>query len=704
MVARSRSLFPQQEVTVLRRYLFLACVMFFVRVMVPVSADAAAAARDHRIVPEDYFSLVYAGSPAVSPDARSAAWIRSGWEGPGGGRMSELWITDLKSGDSRRLTFDLSHPRDPVWSADGRWIYFGGAWDRGEAAPPYDGSRQVWRVRPDGSGLVAATRVKDGVGLFELARDGRRLYYTVGVEHHDEDWQDLKSKWSDLEYGHGVVEYDAIRRLDLTSWRDEEIHPAERVVNFMALSLDGTKLALQTTPDEETIFNEGWSRIDVLDLGTGELETITPPAWRDDHPSPFGWITEMAWAHDGRALAFAIAYDGFATQLWVADWRDGAVPLQRVSLTQPVSLQGDLAWRGQGRALTYLGEDRGRVRLYQVDGLRGGGQGRTSALTAGDPVCTAYDFDDAGETAVVAVDELNRVGDLYNLEEGTLKPLTDINPQMATWILPQILDYAWTGGDGDEVHGILELPAGYERGDGPLPAVIELHGGPTSSTKYRFRLWIYGRALMPANGYALLSPNYHGSLGYGDEFLAKLIDRENEIEVTDIVTGTEKLIADGIADPDRIGVMGWSNGGYLTNCCIVARPDLFKAASSGAGVLDMVIQWGVEDTPGHVINFMQGLPWERPDHYRDASPLYGLDKVTTPTLIHVGGADPRVPPAHSKALYRALYHYLDVPVELVVYPDEGHGLSTYENRLAKMEWDLAWFDRYLLDVLNGDGQ
>jgi len=109
----------------------------------------------------------------------------------------------------------------------------------------------------------------------------------------------------------------------------------------------------------------------------------------------------------------------------------------------------------------------------------------------------------------------------------------------------------------------------------------------------------------------------------------------------------------------------------------------------------MVIQWGIEDTPGHVINFVEGLPWEQPEHYRKASPLFGLDRVRTPTLIHVGGNDPRVPPAHSRALYRALHHYLDVPTQLVVYPGEPHGLTTHENRLAKMEWDLAWFARYL---------
>jgi dipeptidyl aminopeptidase/acylaminoacyl peptidase len=117
-------------------------------------------------------------------------------------------------------------------------------------------------------------------------------------------------------------------------------------------------------------------------------------------------------------------------------------------------------------------------------------------------------------------------------------------------------------------------------------------------------------------------------------------------------------------------------------------------------VVDQVIQWGIEDTPGHVINFMAGRqPWVDPEEYRASSPLYRLGAVTTPTLIHVGENDPRVPVAHSRALYRALRQYLEVPTELVVYPGAGHSLVTHTHRKAKMEWDLAWFRRYL----SGDG-
>jgi dipeptidyl aminopeptidase/acylaminoacyl peptidase len=245
------------------------------------------------------------------------------------------------------------------------------------------------------------------------------------------------------------------------------------------------------------------------------------------------------------------------------------------------------------------------------------------------------------------------------------------------------------------VEGILELPPGYQASDGPLPMIVEIHGGPTSATRFELQYWIYGRTLMAANGYALLSPNYRGSIGYGDSFLTDLIGHENDLDVADILAGVDAMVERGIADPDRLGVMGWSNGGFLTNC-LITHTGRFKAASSGAGVLDQNIQWAAQDTPGHNINFMGGaLPWQNPEAYRKASPLDGLGAVTTPTLIHVGGNDPRVPPVHSRALYRGLRQYLGVPTELVVYPGEPHSLNTYLHRKAKMEWDLAWFEHYL---------
>ncbi len=653
--------------------------------------------RDHTIVPEDYFDIASLGSVTLSPKGDLAAYVESRWGEGKEGRQRDLWCLDIETRQRTRLTFDAFGAGNPVWSPDGEWVYFVGRDPHGgQETPPHDGSRQVWRVAPTGGALFPVTRVVDGIGAFELSPDGRQLYYTVAEQVYEEAWQDLRKEYADLEYGHGIADLDAVWRLDLEGWRDVEVLPAERVIHEMSLSPDGKLLAMITTADNETIVMEGWSRVDVLDLDSGELTVVTRDGWRTDHPSPFGWIEELAWSRDSAAVAFSVSYDGYAARIYVAESPATGWQLQLVPRPELVTFNGGLQWRGTGRTLCYRGERLGRIHVYVTEQVQGGKVRKTWNLTPGDVVVAGFSFSRNGKKTVAIIETTTHLNDIFTVKnQGEYEQLSNVNPQVDTWRLPRIEHISWTGANGDECFGILELPPDYRRGDGPLPLIVELHGGPTSSTKYRLRLWIYGRALMAANGYALFSPNYRGSTGYGDTFLEELIGRENDIEVTDILTGTHWLINEGIADPDRVGVMGWSNGGYLTNCLIVAEPTLFKAASSGAGVLDMVIQWGIEDTPGHVINYVEGLPWEKPNAYRHASPLYNLDQVTTPTLIHVGGNDPRVPPAHSRALYRALKHYLHVPVELVVYPGEPHGLTTHENRLAKMKWDLAWFARYL---------
>ena len=665
-------------------------------VLVTSAATTAAPDRDHVIVPEDYFDLIGLGGLAVSPDGKLVAHTESRWGQGKEGRKRDLWVIGRDGTDRRRLTFDNFGPGHVTWGPNSDFIWCLGREQAGRDEPPRDGSRQVWRIPVDGGDARPVTRITDGVLDFELAPDGRSLYYRTGDEHQDDDWSDLKERYGDLEYGHGVRTLHAIGRLDLESWRTEEVLPADRVIWEMSLSPDGTRMAMITTDDNELIFKEGWSRVEVLDLATGAVTALTDQQWRTDHPSPYGWLDNLAWSGDSRAVAFSISYDGFTSQIWVAEMNSEGWSLQKIARPDLVTLDGGLVWRGTGRTLCYRGESMARVRAYAVRDIKAGSHGRTELLIDGDGVVGGFAFDRRGGNLVGIIETITTANDLYAvIAPDRMERLTNVNPQVDTWILPSIQHVSWTGGDGDEVWGILELPPGYVKSDGPLPTVIELHGGPTSSTKYRLRLWIYGRALMASKGYALLSPNYHGSTGYGDAFLEKLIGRENDIEVADIAAGTRWMIEEGYADAAHIGVMGWSNGGYLTNCMIVAEPELYAAASSGAGVLDMVIQWGTEDTPGHVVNFVEGLPWEQEEHYQKASPLYGLDKVRTPTLIHVGGNDPRVPPAHSRALYRALKHYLDVPTELVVYPGEPHGLTTHENRLAKMEWDLAWFETYL---------
>ena len=688
-----------------RRLLTLTAAVLIALLSAPL-AQAQAPARTHHIELDDYFTLAVISNIAPSPDGKNVAYTEARWDKSLDGRNTDLWVVETSTRIRQRLTFDPAPDQAPSWDPFGRYLYFTSSPKRtGERTPPYDGKTQVWRIWPGSSEPTPVTRVEGGINGYTLSKDGRSLYYVVGEEQIDDEFKDLRAKHKHLEYGHGVNKLSQVWKLDLESWRSEKLVDDKRVIHYFTVSPDGRRIAMITTPDAVPLSNEGWSRVDVWNAETKKITVLTPDEWRKDHPSPYGWVDAAAWSADGLALAFSLSFDAYPSEIYVAEGAEDQMPVRKLNRPDDVDLVdgGRLHWRGQSRELCFVGESHARRWVCGLQEVRDGGTGQFRKLTEGDVVVNACGFDRAGENLFMVMDTMTRPTEIYQLPAGapaeTAKRLTDVNPQVDSWKLPQIQLVSWQAPDGAMVEGILELPPDYPLGEKPMPMVVELHGGPTAATPYCLQFWIYGRTTMPAKGYALLSPNYRGSTGYGRKFMTDLVGHENDIEVQDILAGVDAMVAKGIADPQRLGVMGWSNGGFLTNC-VITHTDRFKAASSGAGILDMIIQWGTEDTPGHVVNYQQGLPWAVPEAYRKASPIFGLAQVKTPTLIHVGGADPRCPPGNSRGLYRALRYYLKVPTELVVYPGEAHSLTKYENRKAKMEWDMAWFDRYVLGKKN----
>ena len=665
-----------------------------------LSTGAAADPRDHDISVDDYFTLSATLDVAMSPDGEHVVFVDLRWEPESHKRNADLWIVHVKSGDTRRLTFDTAFDSRPRWSPDGRWIYFRSGRRRSGASAPYNGKGQVWRIGVDGEGLRAVTRIAGGISAFEVSADGGTIYYVTEKKHVEDPWRSLRSRFSTITYGHGVHEYNEIWSLDLGTWRARRLVAPKRVLVDFAVSPDDQRIAMITRPTEELISNEGWSTVDIWDRQTDKTTSLPDKLWRADAPSPYGWLESLAWSRDSGALAFAIDFDGYPAQLLVADFGAGEPRIQALDRPDELTLHSGVrpVWRGNTRNLLFVGEVRARSHVYQIDDASSARPKPGYAVTAGDVVVGVLSADRAGRTLAVTVSTATSFGDVYvaSIRRGNsqLRRVSDTNPQVASWKLPTLEVVTWKSRDGVDVEGILELPYGHDRSK-PLPMIVYLHGGPASSTKLRLRFWGYGRTLMAAKGYAVLAPNYRGSTGFGDKFLLDLIGHKNDIDIADILTGVDAMVERGVADPEKLGVMGWSNGGYLTNC-VITHTDRFKAASSGAGVFDVAMQWGIEDTPGHVINYQGGLPWDTAEQLRQASPLYDANKIKTPTLIHVGENDPRVPQEHARALFRSLHQYLKVPTELLVYPGEGHGLSKYVHRRAKMTWDLAWFEKYVL--------
>ncbi|MBN9521836.1 S9 family peptidase [bacterium] len=657
------------------------------------------AAQEKRVVtPADYGSVATATEVAVSPDGTMVAYCVATWDEKADNRRTDLWVTTTDGkGTPRRLMSERANDRHPKWAADGSAVYVLRNRKAGDAkAPPLDGTAQVWRVAVDGKAAPAAvTKVKGGVIAFDFAPKADAVFYTTDADVTDpDDFLKLRERYPKIEYGHGTRKVSELYRLPAAGGEAVKVLAEKRYVREFAVTPDGRRVAMITAPDDTVIRSEGDSRVDVWESGK---VTTTDQSWKTTAASPWPWLESLAWNEAGTRLAYCTIFDAYPTEIVVCRHGDGGWPATRLP-------RGDrLQVRGYGSPLRWVGDAvyfvTDKDGFNDIAGLRTDGSGGSGNSVVGvGGVVFAFDISPEHGTFVVRGSPTGLAEVVGPGKDGKPVVLTDLNPQAKGWALPTVEHVTWKAPDGASVGGALELPPRYKKGEKKLPLVVAIHGGPTTSSTAAIQFDPHnGRLYFAAAGYAVLAPNYRGSTGYGNKFVTDLVGRENDLDVKDILAGIRHLIDAGIADPDRVAVMGWSNGGYLTNC-LIALPDppvRIRAASSGAGILDTVAEWGFNDEPAYPRVFKTGLPWERPDLYRRTSPTYQLGNVKTPTLIHVGANDDRCPPGHSRMLYRALRENLNVPTQLCVYPGEPHGLGRLSHRRAKMEWDLAWFDRYL---------
>jgi dipeptidyl aminopeptidase/acylaminoacyl peptidase len=272
-------------------------------------------------------------------------------------------------------------------------------------------------------------------------------------------------------------------------------------------------------------------------------------------------------------------------------------------------------------------------------------------------------------------------------------PITSFNKWFAEKDLPRAKPYRWTSDDGTSVEGMLMYPPGkFEARN--LPMFVLIHGGPQDADGNHFEAdWYQWDRLAATAGWLVFEPNYRGSTGYGDKFALQIVPEIVSRPGKDILTGVDALVKDGIADPNRLAVGGYSYGGYMTNW-LITQTTRFKAAVTGAGAVEHVANWGNDDTVFDDAYFLGGLPWDVPDRYRSEGAIYQIDKVRTPTHMVAGADDIRVAVLEDYLLDRAL-HELNVPSDLLIFPGEGHSLdkNPWHGKI-KVREELKWLEKY----------
>lgn len=680
------------------------------------------------IRPDDLYRFAYLGDAQISPDGSLVAYVHERLDQEQDKALSEIWVVPSGGGAPRKLT---SGPRDrmPRWSPDGAQIAFvsdrsdkpqfyliavnGGEASRIETKEDV-ASPAVWS--PDGSQIAFLSPVTDELAEGDREYPGApptKVQAKEGEQKKGDSRPAIKVATTLHHKQDGIGFYGrkgshiCLVAAKPTAGKPAEVRQLTQgrfQCDVPSWSPDSTRLVTAVTPDLDTPRALWVRKILLVDVATGKSKPVLQdegfpafaPSFSPDgrylaftgEAAPFGWL------HDNFDVFVLDISSGDFPYAWSAA-RNLSASLDRSVGSAPAEVRhagmwimfGPVLWSADSQECLAIFADRGdsHVFSFPVSG------DAPRKVTPGEfRTVAAFSISQTGAIAFGAGDP-HTPDEIYVLDPSGERKLTAANgPLLEEVAVSKVEPFTFKGPDDWDVAGWIVYPHGYEPGK-RYPTILEIHGGPAGLFGNGFMLSFQ---VLAAAGYAVVATNPRGSQGYGKKFAWGCVNDWGGKDYQDTQAGVDEVIRRGIADPDRLGVTGWSYGGYMTSWTIT-QTQRFKAAIPGACVSNLQDMWGTSDIGTSFIEFsFAGTPWDNWDRLADRSPIRWMHQCTTPTLLLHGENDLRCPVAQSEQIYTTLKR-LGRTAVMVRYPGESHGLQRPSHRLDRLERTLHWFDHYV---------
>ena len=625
---------------------------------------------------DDGLDMVQVGGAMISPDGSWVLFSKSELNWEENERETTWWRVSAEGGEPYRYIGD-DGGGNFQFSPDGSRLAF---------TRSVDDESQLFLLPTTGGEAVQLSEHETSIGSYAWSEDGSKIIFVATEPRTDEEEEAREAGYDAIFVDEGPNgqqsgNWNNLWLIEVESGAERRLTDTDHRIGSFSVAPNGDRI-LFTSRIENRRNQQNLSEIQLLEVETGTIRQLT------DNSAPEG---RLSWAPDGRSFAYTARTDGewelLLDKIWVMDPEGGARRIVSGAFDGNI---GNFVWAPDASAILFSGLHGTNNNLYRinlgsdsVEQITSSAGSLAPSSFSRDRAKMAYVFQDFDTPADIWVGPTDGTGAVQ---------LTDVNPTVTDeLVLGQGEVIRWESRDGTEIEGILMLPAEYQ--SGVLPLLLHIHGGPAGVFRNSFSA---SNHVWAGLGYAQLFPNVRGSSGYDDDLLRGNLRDIGSGDYEDLMTGVDELISRGIADPDKLGLRGWSYGGILGGWTIT-QTDRFKGASVGA----MVSDWTSEYGPGfnHDVRlwYIGGTPWDNTDEWRERSALTHVANVTTPTLVLHGINDRTDTEPQSMMFFQALKDQGKI-TRYIRFPREPHGFQEPRHQRTRDVEEIRWIQKYVRNI------